>query len=160
MPGWGQLVAEDKQAGHFRDELVHAVVEMLEERWQPKPEPEWVTCIPSLKNPELVPDFARRLADALGLPFKAVVKKVKRNEEQKKQQNQYHQCRNLDGVFGIKGSVPTGPVLLVDDVVDSRWTLTIVARLLLEAGSGHVLPCVLTTSSLGHRMSVSLQTQA
>ncbi len=146
---WGQLVAVDKQAGHFRDELVHAVVEMLEERWQPKPEPEWVTCIPSLKNPELVPDFARRLADALGLPFKAVVKKVKRNEEQKKQQNQYHQRRNLDGVFGIKGSVPTGPVLLVDDVVDSRWTLTIVARLLLEAGSGHVLPCVLTTSSLG-----------
>jgi ATP-dependent DNA helicase RecQ len=147
--GWGQLVADDKHTGHFRDELVYAVVEMLNERWQPTPRPAWVTCVPSLNNPTLVPDFARRLADALGLPFKPVVKKVKENEPQKVQQNRFHQCRNLDGVFGIDGSVPTGPVLLVDDVVDSAWTLTIAAALLRNAGSGAVWPCALTTSSIG-----------
>jgi hypothetical protein len=45
--GWGRLVADDKHAGHFRDELVEAVREMTEERWQPEPSPEWVTCVPS-----------------------------------------------------------------------------------------------------------------
>jgi len=142
-------VAEDKHAGQLRDERVHTVVEMLKDRWQPTPAPEWVTCVPSLNHPTLVPDFAVRLADALGLPFKPVVKKVKENEPQKVQQNRFHQCRNLDGVFGIEGSVPKGPVLLVDDVVDSGWTLTIASALLLNAGSGPVWPCALTTSSIG-----------
>jgi len=36
-----------------------------------------------------------------------------------------------------------GPVLLVDDLADSRWTLTVVARLLLLAGAPAVLPFVL-----------------
>ena len=49
------------------DELV-AAVEMLR-AWSPDPTPKWVTCIPSLNHPELVPDFAARLADTLGLPF-------------------------------------------------------------------------------------------
>lgn len=147
--GWGQLVADDKHAGQFRDELVHAVVEMLNERWQPTPRPEWVTCVPSLNHPTLVSDFSRRLADALGLPFKPVVKKIKKNEPQKGQQNRFHQCRNLDGAFAIEGPVLTGPVLLVDDVVDSGWTLTIAAVLLRNAGSGPVWPCALTTSSFG-----------
>lgn len=147
--GWGQVVADDKHAGHFRDELVDAVAEMLNDRWQPTPRPTWVTCVPSLNHPNLVPDFARRLADALGLPFKPVVKKVKGNEPQKVQQNRFHQCRNLDGVFGIDEPVPIGPVLIVDDVVDSAWTLTITAALLRRAGSGPVWPCALTTSSIG-----------
>jgi ATP-dependent DNA helicase RecQ len=34
-------------------------------------------------------------------------------------------------------------VLLVDDLVDSRWTLTVVAAALLQAGSGPVSPFVL-----------------
>ena len=147
--GWGQFVAEDKHSGRFRDELVHTVVEMLNDRWQPMPAPEWVTCVPSWNHPMLVPDFADRLADALRLPFKPVVKKIKKNKPQKVQQNRYHQCRNLDGVFGIEGFVPKGPVLLVDDVVDSGWTLTIAAVLLLGAGSGSVWPCALTTSNIG-----------
>lgn len=147
--GWGQLVADDKHSGRFRDELVDAVVEMLSDRWQPDPQPEWVTCIPSLKNPTLVPDFAERLADALGLPFLPVVKKVKENRPQKVQQNRYHQCHNLDGVFAIEGPIPSGPVLLIDDVVDSCWTLTIAAALLRHNGSGPVWPCALTTSTLG-----------
>ena len=147
--GWGQVVAKDKHDGHFRDELVIAVVEMLNNRWQPAPKPEWVTCVPSLNHPTLVPDFSRRLAEALGLPFQPVIKKVKGNEPQKMQQNRFYRCRNLDGVFGIEGPVPRGPVLLMDDVVDSAWTLTITAALLRKAGSNLVWPCALTTSSIG-----------
>lgn len=39
--------------------------------------------------------------------------------------------------------IPTGPVLLVDDLADSRWTLTVAGRELRRAGAGAVLPFVL-----------------
>ncbi len=147
--GWGRQVAEDKNAGGFRDALVDAVVEMLNERWRPSPAPRWVTCVPSINRPDLVPGYARRLADALRLPFEPVVAKNRDNEPQKEQQNGFHQCRNLDGVFAVEEPVPPGPVLLVDDVVDSGWTLTVVAALLRNAGSGPVWPLALATSGMG-----------
>jgi len=43
---------------------------------------------------------------------------------------------------------PRGPVLLVDDMVDSRWTLTVAAWLLRRGGSGEVWPLVLAQT--GH----------
>lgn len=147
--GWGEAVASDKNNGHFRDELIDAALKMITQRWRPNPKPQWVTCVPSNKNPELVPNYARRLALALDLPFIPIVEKIRENEEQKIQQNLYHQCQNLDGVFNIKSGMPTGAVLLVDDVVDSALTLTIISALLKKAGSGAVFPFALTTSSIG-----------
>jgi ATP-dependent DNA helicase RecQ len=35
------------------------------------------------------------------------------------------------------------PILLVDDLADTRWTLTVAARALRVAGAGPVLPLVL-----------------
>lgn len=147
--GWGSLVAEGKHDGRFRDELVDAAADMLNHRWIPSPWPNWVACVPSTRHPCLVADYSRRLAEALELPFEPVVTKIKENEPQKLQQNRYHQCRNLDGVFAISGQLPAGPVLLVDDVIDSRWTMTIVAALLRRAGSGPVWPFALATASIG-----------
>lgn len=68
---------------------------------------------------------------------------------QKDQQNRYHQCRNLDGVFEVSQPVKPEPVLLVDDVVDSGWTFTVLAALLLQAGSGPVFPVALASTSVG-----------
>lgn len=147
-PPWGRAVAEDKQKGRFRDDLVHAAAEMLRERWRPTPPPTWVACVPSRKRPRLVPDYAARLAEALDLPFEEAVVKVRDNEEQKSQHNRYRQCRNLDGVFAIEGAVRPGPVLLVDDVADSGWTLTVISVLLRRAGSGPVWPLALTSASM------------
>jgi ATP-dependent DNA helicase RecQ len=145
--GWGRWVAEDKRAGHFRDELVEAMAEMIQQRWRPQPAPTWVTCIPSRNHPLLVPDFARRLAARLRLPFVPAITKQRDNQPQKFQQNRYHQCRNLDGAFAVAASIPSGPVLLVDDMVDSTWTLTVVAALLRQAGSGPVWPVALATTA-------------
>ena len=58
--GWGQLVADDKHDGRFRDELVDAVVEMLNDRWQPTPPPEWVTCVPTRTSFLTTPDGWQR----------------------------------------------------------------------------------------------------
>ena len=76
-----------------------------------------------------------------------MVLKVRDNDEQKVQHNRYHQCRNLDGVFAVSEDVRPGPVLLVDDVVDSGWTLTVVSMLLRRAGSGPVWPMALASAS-------------
>lgn len=147
--GWGNVVAVGKHGGSFGDNLVDAMVEMILQRWNPDPAPSWVCCTPSLKNPELVLDFARRVANRLGLPFVDAVQKVSNNQPQKFQQNRFHQCRNLDGVFEIAAGISTGPVLLIDDVVDSGWTFTVIAALLQRSGSGVVYPTALASSSVG-----------
>lgn len=147
--GWGRMVADQKHAGRFGDDLVTAMAEMIRERWQPQPAPTWVTCIPSRNHKELVPDFGARLAQRLDIPFHAAVVKVRDNQAQKLQQNRFHQCRNLDGVFAVVDPVPAGPVLLVDDIVDSGWTLTVASALLRQAGCAAVWPVALAASSAG-----------
>lgn len=147
--GWGGLVRQGKyHDGKFADDLVAACVKMVRE-WNPQPKPTWVTCVPSLRHPDLVPNFARRLAAALGLPFHMVIAKTDNRPEQKTMANSTQQARNIDGSLAIDGQpVPHGPVLLVDDMVDSRWTLTVAAWLLRKSGSGDVWPMAL--SQTGH----------
>ncbi len=143
--GWGGLVRKGKYHDRrFSDELVDACRAMIAQ-WRPDPFPQWVTAVPSLRHPELVPDFARRLAEALGLPFHDALAKTDARPEQKTMANSVQQARNIDGSLAVaETSVPEGPVLLVDDMVDSRWTLTVSAWLLRRRGSGPVWPLVLS----------------
>ena len=147
--GWGGLVRQGKYHDKkFSDELVTACVQMVRE-WNPQPKPTWVTCVPSLRHPDLVPNFAKRLAAALGLPFHMVIAKTDDRPEQKTMANSTQQARNIDGSLELNGQpVPRGPVILVDDMVDSRWTLTVSAWLLRKGGSGDVYPMAL--SQTGH----------
>jgi len=146
--GWGKMVRDDKHANHFRDKLVDAMAEMIRERWVLEEQPTWLCCVPSRNHPELVRDFARRLAARMGLEFVDVIQKVRDNEQQKFQQNRFHQCRNLDGAFEVEQPVPDGPCFLVDDIVDSGWTLTVLAAKLQQAGSGKVYPVALASTSV------------
>lgn len=148
--GWGRTVREERyQDEHFSDELVRACVEMIVE-WNPQPAPQWVTAIPSLRHPLIVPNFARRLADALGKPYHAVLKKTEDRPEQKSMANSSQQARNIDGSLEVIGlPLPQGPVLLVDDIVNSRWTLAVASWLLRKEGSGEVWPMALSISQTG-----------
>jgi len=147
-PVWGALVAQGKAAGRFDDQLVSATVDLLRHRWPGAARVAWVACIPSLRHPELVPDFARRLADALGIPFRDAVQKTRETEPQKQMENRYHQCHNLDGAFSVDVDLCySDPVLLVDDVVDSSWTLTLTSALLRQVGVSAVLPFALATTA-------------
>lgn len=147
--GWGVLVKRGKYTdGFYSDELVGGMVEMVQ-RWNPQPAPQWVTCVPSLRHPHLVPDFARRLAERLELPFVPCVHKVRETHPQKEMQNSFHQVYNLDGAFEVRvWRGITKPVFLVDDVVDSGWTLTVIAVLLRQAGSSAVFPIALAKQVL------------
>ena len=148
--GWGGLVRVGKyRDGRFADDLVDACVDLMR-RWNPRPALEWVTCIPSRRHPNLVPDFAERLAMQLGLPFHRVLEKDEDRAEQKEMANSTQQARNVDGSLVVSvESLPRGPVLLVDDMVDSRWTLTVAAWLLRSHGSGEIWPLALASASHG-----------
>ena len=143
--GWGGLVYQGKyQSGRFSEELVTACAAMVR-TWNPRPSPNWVTCIPSRRHPELVPDLAQRLAAALSLPFHAVLEQTRERPEQKTMENPAMQAQNVDDSMTIRArKVPSGPVLLVDDMVGSRWTLSVAAWLLRSHGSGDVFPLALS----------------
>ena len=118
------------------------------QKWNPDPAPRWICCIPSLIHVELVPEFAARLAQAIGIPFSSCISKERSNSPQKKMHNSFQQARNLDGVFGLdQNSVLEGPCLLIDDIVDSRWTFTVVAALLRRSGCESVFPLALAQNS-------------
>jgi ATP-dependent DNA helicase RecQ len=141
-PGWGRLVADGKRGGHFDDRLIAAAVEMIGE-WAPDPMPTWVTFVPSLRHPGLVPDLAMRVATGLGLPLVPLIEKTRETQPQKGQQNSPHQEANVRGAFALTGTPLAEPVLLVDDMVDSRWTFVEIGALLRQHGSGPVYPLAL-----------------
>ena len=142
--GLGDLVNVGKnQQQYFSDELIDACVVMFKE-WDPQPAPTWVTCVPSLRNPTLVPDFAKRLAQALNLSFRVAIEKTDSRPEQNKFNNSFQQARNVDGSLApIRDQILSSPVLLVDDVILSGWSLTILSWLLRKNGNGEVWPLAL-----------------
>ena len=142
--GWGSLVRSGKyEDNRFADELVTASAGLIQD-WKPQPAPVWVTCIPSQRHPTLVKDFAERLAASLGLPFHDALVKTDARPEQKGMANSAQQARNVEGSLGFsQNPVLPGPVLLVDDMVDSGWTFTIAASLLRDRGCSAVFPFAL-----------------
>ncbi len=145
--GWGQLVRDGRTGPRrFDDRLIEALAELVD-TWTPDPAPEWIASVPSNRRPELVADLAERLAARLGLPHHPVVARLVDRPEQREQQNSAHQQANVAGVFGVVESVPNSPCLLVDDTVDSGWTMTEVGRLLRRQGASGVYPVALALST-------------
>jgi ATP-dependent DNA helicase RecQ len=146
--GWGRQVEGARREGRpIDDELVAACVKLVGE-WGPEPGPQWVTAVPSRGRPDAVRDFAERLAAALGLPFAASLERVREGAPQAEMENSAQQAGNVIGAFAADPAAVRGaPVLLVDDRVDSRWTLTVAADALRAAGSGPVHPLALAMAS-------------
>lgn len=145
--GWGSLVRKGKwQDGVFDDALVEASADLIEKRWRPDPFPEWVTCVPSTRHPDLVPGFTRSLAQRLGLPFRDAIVKIGETEPQKDMENSQQQLLNVHDAFDVVDPLDQ-PVLLVDDMVDSRWTITVAGALLRRAGVPRVYPFALARTT-------------
>ena len=147
--GWGREVQRGKYVdGAFSRELVDASARAIRDRWHPEPAPTWVTALPTSSRRGLVDAFARSLADRLDLPYVEALTVLDGAEPQKAMQNSSQQLRNAHLKLGIDGpAVRPGPVLLVDDIVDSGWTLTVAGWLLRTHGSGKVHPFALAVAS-------------
>ena len=149
--GWSNLVRVGKYtSGRFDDALVDAAVRLIRERWAPDPPPLWVAAVPSQRHLDLVPGFAQRLAESLGIPYRDVLYKRHETREQKEMQNSAQQLLNIvDAIAVRRDQVLREPVLLVDDIIDSGWTLTVCGAWLRRAGSGPVHPFALAAMPPG-----------
>jgi ATP-dependent DNA helicase RecQ len=142
--GWGPRLADLRTRDQpLPDQVVGGLARLLD-RWEWEQPPTWVTFVPSRTRPMLVGDLADRVARLLGVPVHAVVERMRaRARPQAELANSFHQYRNAHDAFAVTATVPHGPVLLVDDVRGSGWTLTTVAARLRGAGAGQVQPLVL-----------------
>src|SRR4051794_19143848 len=140
--GWGQVLRAAGDA--LPDELLDAI-EKLVRRWQP--EVEWLTTVPSDRRGVLLDDVAARLGERLGLPVVSALRRTRAMPSQRDMENTTQQLRSVLGAFEVDADVPRGPVLLLDDLVDSRWTITVAGIALRDAGSGAVHPLALAKAS-------------
>lgn len=147
--GWGrEIVRARGGVGRFPDGLVVAATRAIRDQWRPDVPPEWVTSVPSRTAAGLVRGFAEALAAELGLPYVDCLTSSADRPPQAAMQNSVLQLENARAKLGIdQAAVRPGAVLLVDDLVDSRWTLTVAGSLLRAAGSGTVLPFTLAQAS-------------
>ena len=132
------------------DELVTAAVKVLGD-WKAKwpVRPVGIVAIGSLARPELVGSFAARVGAAGRLPVLGTVPHTgvsgaaRSNSAIRLQSvlRAYALPAALDA--RIAGELAGQPLFLLDDYVDSGWTMTVVSRLLRLAGAGPVYPVVL-----------------
>ncbi len=129
------------------DDVLAAVVKVLA-GWGWEQRPAGVVAVPSRGRPQLVGSLAARLAEVGRLPLLGTLERT-RDEGPASRSNSAQRLRAVAGALALPGGLTLDgrPVLLVDDVVDSGWTLTEAARLLREAGAGAVLPLVLAVDA-------------
>lgn len=146
--GLGKLVRDGKYSTQkFDDQLVRKGARVLK-KYIKEHDLCCVTAVPSL-NTNVVPDYAKRLAAACGLPYVALLRKTNRSH-QKDLNNTAHQFKNACKSFESisSASIPSG-VVLVDDMVDSGLTLAVCGALLGRAGCERVFPLALADAGSG-----------
>src|SRR3954451_337841 len=140
-----ELFAEPAHAATVPEPLVRAVIEVLGD-WQPQVDA--IVVVESVTRPTLTRDLADGLSRFLRVPVSgrwAVADPAV--EPGRGAANSAHRVAAVTRRYRLEGEVPPGSVLLVDDQVDTGWTLTLAARALREAGATAVLPLVLATRS-------------
>ncbi|QBR92811.1 RecQ family ATP-dependent DNA helicase [Nocardioides euryhalodurans] len=124
--------------------IARAVVELLGD-WQPPVEA--IALVESATRPALVRDLADGLSRHLGVPV--VARWSIADPDVRPGQGATNSAQRVAAVgrrYRLDGSVPAGPVLLVDDQVVTGWTMTLAARALRRAGATGVHPLALALS--------------
>ncbi|WP_372468814.1 RecQ family ATP-dependent DNA helicase [Microbacterium maritypicum] len=145
--GWGGALRELFAAGAtdapVTPQLLQACIRVLA-GWGWGERPVAVVALPSRSHPLLVDSLARGLADVGRLPYLGALEPVGGGPTGQPGGNSVFRLGGVWDRFSAEHlDVPAGPVLLVDDLVDSRWTMTVAARVLRQAGATQVLPFAL-----------------
>jgi ATP-dependent DNA helicase RecQ len=153
--GHGQLLRAlfkpETDDGPVPRPLVDAVLEVLGD-WHPEwpARPTGVAYVESARRPQLTRDFAEGIARYLKLPVVARWQIV--DPEVPPGRGAANSAQRVAAVgrrFSLSADEPLdgGPVLLLDDLVVTGWTMTLAARALREAGASAVLPLALGVES-------------
>jgi ATP-dependent DNA helicase RecQ len=146
--GWGgRLRAVLDRDGEPPAELVNAAVAVLADwarEWAARPVA--VLGIDSASRPTLVRGLAERIAQIGRLPLLGAVGSAgggASGVNSAQRVREVHARMSLPAAVAGRLAELTGPVLLVDDLVDSGWTMALAARLARQAGAPAVLPLAL-----------------
>lgn len=156
--GWGGVLRELLAAPDApvpENVLQGAVGVLAGWGWQDRPIA--VVAMPSRGRPQLVGSFAEGVARIGHLPFLGTLDLVGGGPTAGPGGNSAYRLASVHGRFAVPEAMAhmlrtapeaghVGPVLLVDDLVDSRWSLAEATRVLREAGAQGVLPFVLAQS--------------
>ncbi|WP_374976860.1 DEAD/DEAH box helicase [Microbacterium trichothecenolyticum] len=145
--GWGgalrDLLAVGAADAPVPQNVLGACVRVLAD-WGWENRPVAVVAMPSRTRPQLVDSLARGIAEIGRLPFLGTLDLVDGGPTGQPGGNSAFRVAGVWGRFSTAGlDLPAGPVLLVDDRVDSGWTLTVAARELRRGGATEVLPFAL-----------------
>ncbi|WP_197491807.1 RecQ family zinc-binding domain-containing protein, partial [Microbacterium sp. H83] len=145
--GWGGTLRELFAAGApdmaVTPQILGGCVRVLA-GWGWAERPVAVVAMPSRSHPLLVDSLARGIAEIGRLPYLGALDPANGGPSGQPGGNSVFRLAGLWDRFSAQHlDVPDGPVLLVDDMADSRWTLTVAARTLRRAGATDVLPFVL-----------------
>ncbi|MFG2003129.1 RecQ family ATP-dependent DNA helicase [Spirillospora sp. NPDC048911] len=142
--GWGnrlrELLAEGAPDTEIPDEMFGAVVKVLS-AWNWTERPTGVVTIGSRTRPRLVESLGRRIAEIGRLPHLGEF--VPLGDPIPRRHNSAQRLRSVWHSLAPPDLEPSGPILLVDDRIETGWTMTVAARHLREAGVPAVLPLVL-----------------
>jgi ATP-dependent DNA helicase RecQ len=140
--------------GAVPDDLIAAVVKVLA-AWDWEQRPAGVVTLPSRTRPQLVESLGRRIAEIGQIPYlgglaytgaAAMARPARQYNSAQRLAALWRELTVPDALGGEIAGLG-GPVLLVDDRVETGWTMTVAAKLLREAGGVAVLPLVLAASS-------------
>jgi ATP-dependent DNA helicase RecQ len=143
--GWGgrlrELLADGAPDGPVPQDLLDACVRVLAD-WDWKARPTAVVAMPSRRRPEFIDSLARGIARIGRLPFAGTLSWSGSGPSGLPGGNSAFRLASVWDRFSADGVElpPGGPVLLVDDLIDSRWTMTVAGGELLRAGASAVLP--------------------
>ncbi len=147
--GWGQRVRELLRAdAPASAQLLRACVDVLRD-WGWAQRPVAVVAMPSRSHPQLVESVAGWIAQVGRLELLGSLSLVEGGPTGQPGGNSAFRLAGVWGRLGVDDALGArlreldGPVLLVDDLVDSRWTLTVAAQQLRAAGADEVLPFAL-----------------
>ena len=146
--GWGTPVREAIQGedAEVSEQLVRGAIRVLSQ-WGWARRPDVVVSMPSGKHPVLVTSLAQALAKVGQLPYAGALDWVDGGPTSTPDTNSAFRLAGLLGKFAVSRELAEringASVLLVDDEVVSRWTLTVAARELRSAGAAEVLPFAL-----------------
>ncbi|HVB46202.1 MAG TPA: DEAD/DEAH box helicase [Streptosporangiaceae bacterium] len=153
--GWGatlrRTLAGSGPDAPVPDDLFDAVVQVLT-GWDWAQRPAAVVTMPSRARPAMIGDLGRRIAATGrllylgGLGYAGEGPSGRQHNSAQRLAALWHTLTVPDTVRAALAA-PDGPVLLVDDHIDTGWTMTVAAKLLRECGAPAVLPFALAVTT-------------
>jgi ATP-dependent DNA helicase RecQ len=154
--GWGTmlraLLADEAPDAPVTDQLVDAAVKVLA-AWDWNQRPVGIVTLPSRSKPVLITSLGQRIAQVGRLAYLGSLGYASPNGPGPRRHNSAQRLSSLWEALTLPDdlieaiSQLTGPLLLIDDRIETGWTMTVAAKRLREAGAPAILPLALAVTT-------------